>query len=195
MMFPSLSGGHQPKWNTWLAVCGSMIGLFIISDAEISNFSLGRGEILTVICSLFWTLHIMFTDYATNHVDAVYLTFVQFIGTASLTAVLSFCYEYNEWNINHLLLSWPVIILLGVMECLGFTIGAVGQTNAPSFHAAIIYGSEAVFATIGGFFFLGESFSLREWIGCSLMLTSTIIAKIDFEPDVGHIVKKEPGKD
>lgn len=195
MLVPSLSGGHQPKWNTWLAVFGSMVGLFIISDAEISNFTLGQGEILTVICSMFWTLHIMFTDYATNHVDAVYLTFVQFIGTASLTAILSFFDEYSEWNINHLLSAWPVIMLLGVMECLGFTIGAIGQTNAPSFHAAIIYGSEAVFATVGGFFFLGESFTLREWIGCALMLTSTIIAKIDFEPEDSHGAKKGAIKD
>ena len=181
MLFPALAGGHKPKWNTWLAVLGSMIGLFIISDADLSDLGLGKGELYTIICSFFWTLHIMFTDYATNQVDAVYLTFVQFIGTASMTSLLSFYFEYSEWNRRHIWDSWHVILLLGVMECLGFTIGAIGQTNAPSFHAAIIYGSEAVFATLGGFFFLGESFTMREWIGCALMLTSTIVAKIDFD--------------
>ena len=54
MLFPALSGGHKPKWNTWLAVAGSMLGLFIISGANASDLDLGKGEILTVICSFFW---------------------------------------------------------------------------------------------------------------------------------------------
>jgi len=183
LLFPVLSGGHKPKWNTWLAVAGSMLGLFIISGSSLDRIGLGKGEILTVICSFFWTFHIMLTDYATNEVDAVYLTFVQFIGTATMTSMCSYYYEYQEWNVRHIWASWHVIVGLGIMECIGFTIGAIGQTNAPSFHAAIIYGSEAVFATIGGFFFLGESFNLREWIGCALMLASTIIAKLEFESE------------
>ena len=171
-----------------------MLGLFIISGASATNLNLGKGETLTIICAFFWTLHIMFTDYATNHVDAIYLTFVQFIGTASLTSIMSWYFEYHEWNRNHIFGSWPVIVLLGVMECLGFAIGACGQTNAPSFHAALIYGSEAVFATIGGFLFLGESFTLREWVGCALMLTSTVVAKIDFESEPA-LAKKGGVKD
>jgi len=187
MLFP---GALKPKWNTWLAVAGSLLGLFIISDASLSDLELGKGEVLTLFSAFFWTFHIMFTDYATSHVDAVYCTFTQFIGTASLTSILSWWFEYNEWNRNHIWGSWPVIVALGVMECVGFTVGAIGQTNAPSFHAAIIYGSEAVFATIGGFLFLGETFTLREWIGCALMLTSTIVAKIDFEVET---TPKKPG--
>lgn len=181
LLFPVLAGGTKPKWNTWVAVAGSMLGLFIISDASLEDLELGKGETLTMISAFFWTLHIMFTDYATSQVDAIYCTFTQFIATATTSSLLSWWNEYNEWNISHIYNSWLVIVLLGVMECFGFTIGAIGQTNAPSFHAAIIYGSEAVFATVGGFFFLDETFTLREWIGCALMLTSTIVAKIDFE--------------
>ena len=183
LLFPVLSLGQKPKWNTWVAVAGSMLGLFIISGSSLNELGIGKGEILTIVCSFFWTFHIMLTDYATNEVDAVYLTFVQFIGTASLTTVCSYFFEKKEWDRNHIYASWHVILLLGVMECIGFTIGAIGQTNAPSFHAAIIYGSEAVFATIGGFMFLGESFTMREWIGCALMLVSTIVAKLEFESE------------
>merc|ERR1719353_1673061 len=126
LLFPVLAGGTKPKWNTWVAVAGSMLGLFIISDASLEDLELGKGETLTMISAFFWTRHIMFTDYATSQVDAIYCTFTQFIATTTTSSLLSWWNEYNEWNISHIYNSWLVIVLLGVMECFGFTIGAIG---------------------------------------------------------------------
>ena len=37
VIFPSISAGAKPKWNTWLAVSLAMLGLFIISESQATS--------------------------------------------------------------------------------------------------------------------------------------------------------------
>ena len=94
VLIPSISIGSKPKWNTWLAVSLAMLGLFIISQNQnvavsvagdggetfTSMSLLGYGEFLTLIGAVFWTFHILLTDYATDRVDSMQLTLVQLFG-------------------------------------------------------------------------------------------------------------------
>ena len=48
-----------------------------------------------------------------------------------LAFVASYSIEFNEWNAVHVLLSWKIILFMGIIECFGFTFGALGQTHAP----------------------------------------------------------------
>jgi drug/metabolite transporter (DMT)-like permease len=166
------------KLNVWISVGLSMFGLFIISGSSISEIKIDIGELETLVGAFFWTLHIIFTDIATDHVDPLALTLIQLSGTALISLLFSQTYEYDDWNSN-LFDSWKVILFLGIVECVGFTAGAFGQTHSPSHHAAIIYSSETVFATLGGYFFVHEYISIREFIGCILMIFATMISKAE----------------
>lgn len=198
VLIPSISSGPKPKWNTWLAVSLAMLGLFIISESQSSSekteldvsvnnnttsdfkfLSLGYGEILTLVGAFFWTFHILLTDYATDRVDTLQLTLVQLLGTSLLAFLASYNFEFGEWNSIHVLLSWKILLFMGAIECCGFTFGALGQSYAPPHHAAVIYGSEVVWATIGGVFVVHELCSVSDVCGCVLMLMSTGCAKID----------------
>jgi drug/metabolite transporter (DMT)-like permease len=55
---------------------------------------------------------------------------------------------------------------------------AMGQNYSPPTHAAIILSLEGVFASISSYLFLGEVLSMREIMGCLLMLISTLVAKV-----------------
>jgi hypothetical protein len=125
------------KLNVWISVGLSMFGLFIISGSSISEIQIDIGELETLIGAFFWTLHIIFTDIATDHVDPLALTLIQLTGTALISLLFSQTFEYDDWNTN-LFDSWKVILFLGIVECVGFTAGAFGQTHAPSHHAAIV---------------------------------------------------------
>jgi drug/metabolite transporter (DMT)-like permease len=138
VVVPSISAGAKPKWNTWLAVSLAMLGLFIISESQFArggdsegSMTLGYGEILTLIGAFFWTFHILLTDYATDRVDGLQLTLVQLLGTSVLSFLASYNLEFTEWNAVHVLRSWKTILFMGSIECAGFTLGALGQTNAP----------------------------------------------------------------
>ena len=191
-IFPALSSKHgKPKWNTWIAVATSMLGLFIISGSSLSGIKLGHGEMLTLVSAFWWTLFIILTDIATDIVDSIDLTLVNLTVTALISFLASLMFEYKEWSVSHIFNSWKVIVFLGVVECVGFTLGALGQTHAPAHHAAIIYGSELVWATLGGYLLVNEICTYQEFVGCILMVVSTIVAKIDCDIFIKECIRRK----
>lgn len=183
LMIPHLTSDGPPKATTWISVCVSVLGLYLISSSEVHGdaSSIGMGEVFVFVGAIFWTFHIVVTDIATNYVDSVSLTLIQFLGTSVLCILSSIMFEFQEWNIEHILKSWQVILLLGVCECFGFTLAAMGQTHAPPSQAVIIMSFEAIFTAIIGFFFLHELLTGRELFGCFLMILSFICIRWDMQ--------------
>ena len=91
---------------------------------------------------MFWTLYILLTDISTDLVDPILLTLANLSFTALYSFIFSLFLEYDEWSYVHILSSWKVVVFLGAIECLGYTLGASGQTYAPPHHAAMIYSTE-----------------------------------------------------
>ena len=174
-----LSREHKPNMSTWVAVGLSLAGLFITSGASISSVKLGPGETLTLLASFFWTFFILILDIATDKCNAIHITFVQLSVTTLLSIIASYIMEHGEWNLHHLWASWPIMLFLGCVECVGFACGAQGQVWAPPHHAAIIYSSETVWAIMGGYLFLHETLSYRDTLGCLFLLAATLFAKLD----------------
>jgi drug/metabolite transporter (DMT)-like permease len=92
---------QRPGTKTWLAVVGSMIGLFIISDSDFNDLKLGHGEVLTLGSACFWTIHIFATEWAVTKHDAVDLTFYEMIFISVMCTVVAFYYEEGEWEVIH----------------------------------------------------------------------------------------------
>ena len=169
--------GEKPTPNTWMAVVGSMVGLFVISGSTYNEIRVGHGELLTLLSAFFWTLHIFVTEKAVQYHDPVELTMNEMTYLAIFCSIFAGIWEEGEWEYTHLLANWIAIVAMGLMECVGFTLSALGQIYAPPSHVALILATEAVFATIGGYTFLNEGFTLRESFGCLLMMSSMAITK------------------
>ena len=174
-----LTKEHKPNVSTWVAVGLSLVGLFITSGSSLSSLKVGPGEALTLLASFFWTFFILLLDIATDRCNALHITFVQLGVTTVLSVIASYFLEHGEWNLHHLYASWPIMLFLGTVECVGFACGAQGQIYAPPHHAAIIYSSETVWAILGGYLFLKETLSFRDSVGCLFLLAATLFAKLD----------------
>lgn len=167
--------------------------------------------------SVFWTLYILLTDISTDLVDPILLTVANLSFTAIYSALFSLFLEYGEWNYQHIASSWKVVVFLGAIECLGYTLGASGQTYAPPHHAAMIYSTELgtcplckryilsdvthsllfsssrwplVWASIGGYILVHEPLTSREVAGCALMIAANLLmVKFDGCDVKGSIAK------
>lgn len=168
----------KPQPSTWLAVAISLCGLFLMSGSSLDEYELGMGESLTLVSTVFWTLHITYTDIATNYVDSISMMCIQFGVVTFLSSCAAFIFEPQQWLWDHLFVFLPWLLFLAISEGLGFTLMAVGQNFSPPTHAAIILSLEGVFASVASYMFIGEVLSTRELIGCSLMLLSTMVAKV-----------------
>lgn len=162
-----------------------MVGLYLLSDAELDDMDIGPGEKLTLISTVFWTLHITYTDIATSYVNGIQMMIVQMVVVSVLSGILAIMLEPQGWFFTHILLILPWILFVAVAEGVGFTLMALGQTYSPATHAALILSLEGVFASVFSFFVLGETLTYHELSGCALMLFATYIAKMGCSCGIG----------
>lgn len=180
LFIPTFKRNGKPTPSVWLAVSVSILGLYLLSNANFAELSLigGRGEMICLVSTVFWTLHITYTDIATSYVDCLHMMCVQLSVVSLLSATAAILFEPQAWFWHHMLSFVPWMLFLAVVEGLGFTLMAMGQHFSPPTHAAILLSLEGVFASVASYLFLGETLSSRELSGCVLMLCATMIAKL-----------------
>jgi drug/metabolite transporter (DMT)-like permease len=178
LFLPTSKHNGKPTATTWMAVCISIVGLFLLSDLTFNDLEIGRGETLTLISTVFWTLHIMFTDMATSHIDSLHMMIVQLSMVTMFSAIAALMFEPQTWFLHHILMFMPWLLFLAFTEGMAFTLMALGQAFAPPTHAAIILSLEGVFAAVASYFVLGEHLTSSELVGCSLMLVATLFAEV-----------------
>ena len=155
----------------------ALIGSFLIAINE--EFKLAYGDILTLICALFFSFQIVFIDHINPHIDSMLLTTIEFIvaGIISLTVGLI----TEPLTLNNLLLGTPSILYAAIFSgCISYTLQIEGQKYTNSTLAAMIMSLESVFAMFSGIIILGETLTINVIIGSLLVISSIILAQIDF---------------
>lgn len=171
--------GHKIEKNSWLGVCLAVIGLYLLSVNE--DFSISYGDLLEVIGSVFWAVHILAIDYFSNKVDSLKLSCIQCATCSLLSFISALIFE----RITMSSISSALIpILYGGFLSVGvaYTLQVIAQKNAKPSHAAIILSMESVFGAIGGALILGEIMSTKGYIGCILILAGILISQIKLSP-------------
>ena len=183
--------GHKIGKNSWIGVGLAVVGLYLLSVNE--NFSISYGDLLEVIGSVFWAVHILTIDYFSNKVDSLKLSCIQCATCSFLSIISALIFEQITMsNISSALIP----ILYGGFLSVGvaYTLQVVAQKNAKPSHAAIILSMESVFGAVGGAVLLGEIMSTRGYIGCILILGGILLSQIKFSPKqimLGAIIKDE----
>lgn len=165
---------HNIHKATWIGVILAIIGLYFLSVTE--GFTVAISDIYELIGAFLWAIHILLIDNFTKKVDALKLSFVQFLTCSILSLIAAFIFEKN----TIIGLSQAVIpILYGGICSVGiaYTLQVVGQKNAKPSHAAIVLSMESVFAAIGGLIILHENLGARGYIGCGLMFAGVILSQ------------------
>ncbi|WP_079439223.1 DMT family transporter [Clostridium chromiireducens] len=168
---------HKIGKNSWIGVGLAVIGLYLLSINE--NFSISYGDLLEVIGSLFWAIHILAIDHFSNKIDPLKLSCTQFATSSMLSLITALFVE----NITLAGISAALIpILYGGLLSAGvaYTLQVVAQKHAKPSHAAIILSMESVFGALGGALILNEVMSYRGYVGCILILSGIVISQLRF---------------
>ncbi len=162
--------------TTWLGSIITIAGLYILCVKD-TSFLISYGELLELIGSLFWTIHILLIDRFSRKVNVLQLSFIQFMTCAILSMITALFIE----TISLISLQDALVpILYGGIASVGiaYTLQVVGQKNAQPSHAAIILSMETVFAAIGGWIILNEKLTSREVVGCGIMLAGMLLSQL-----------------
>lgn len=178
-----------PKGENIVGVILVTIGLFFLTQVRYSNFN--PGDFLTLICAVFFTVHIVYIDKFLNQKKADYRALVlgQFLVMTVLGFLSMFFYEmiltdtyFFEINYTSIL---SILYISIVCTLLGWLIINNFQRYTTPVRAGIIYSMEVVFAVFSAYLIVNEILEPEQLVGAFLMLTGMAISEF-----YGYISKK-----
>lgn len=174
----SLFLGKKSKWNVYVAVGISIIGMYFLCMNE--DFSIAYGDILVLICALMFAFHILIVDHFVQKIDGIQLSCIQFL-TSGLFCLLPML-VFERPNLTDIFAAAVPILYAGILSSgAGYTLQIVGQKDADPSIAGMILSLESVFAALAGTILLHEVLSLRELFGCILVFSAIIFSQMQFQ--------------
>ena len=160
----------------WFCVVLAMAGFYLLCVKE--GFSISKGDILVLFCSVGFSVHIMTIDHFTSKgVDGVKMACIQFAVAAIVMTPVMFALENP--SVSGLLSAWMTIAYAGILSSgVGFTLQIVAQQDTDPTTATLIMSLESVFAAVSGCLFLNEVLLPKEILGCILVFVAVILAQV-----------------
>lgn len=164
-----------------LAVCG----LYLMSSFVSAEVSFGN--LLVLISAVFWAMQVQMVDRYSKKVPTAVLAFDQFAVCALLSTLFAIgfrvfvqaqtCFTAAYFaDIGKTV--WPLLYGGIVSAGIAFTLQIKAQKKVEPGPAAVIMSLEGVFAMLGGYLLLKESFSLRSILGASILLVAMLLVSI-----------------
>lgn len=159
----------------WVAVVLALVGLYLLCITD--GFSIGKGDILVLICAFLFSLHILIIDYFSPKVDGVKMSCIQFLVCGLLTAIPALIFEHPHLSDFHG--AWGAILYAGIMSCgVAYTLQIVGQKNMNPAVASLILSLESCISVLAGWIILGQNLTRKEILGCMIMFGAIILAQL-----------------
>ncbi len=153
------------------------IGFLTLDDA----LSLNLGDLLTLVCALFFALHIIFIGYFSREgskmqADPLTLVFYQMFFTAILAIVAALLFE--PFNAQPQYDGIIAILYLGILSTmLAFFLQNFAQKVVSESKSAIVLATESVFGALFSVMLLGEQMTINLIIGFTLVFIAIIITE------------------
>lgn len=170
--------GKKIKLLTWLSIFMGLAGLFLLCINPSDMTKINIGDILALICAVFYAVQIMLIDkFLEKDVSGVQLSFMQFVVAALISIVAMFIFEHPI--IADIKTAAPSLLYSGIMSCgVAYTFQIIGQKHANPVVASLLMCMESVFAVIAATLVLHQGMSFREGAGCVIMFAAIIISQL-----------------
>lgn len=179
-------GKGRPGVGVVTGVGLALVGTYFISiststpAASTAPLSIGAGELWTLGCAVLFAVQIMVVDHFAPGSDMLRFSMVQMF-VAGLVA-LPFVFlpsELARASWQGFVKGVPALVYLGVFSSgIAYTLQNLGQARTPPALAAILMSMESVFGAFFGWLLLGDVLSLRQIVGCLLVLSAVILSQL-----------------
>lgn len=174
-------GAARPGFGAFLGATLGFAGLALLAVPPGEPWALGSvnpGDLLTVGCALFFTLHLLTLAHGSQTIPFQALATLQ-IGVAALVMAVTLpifephpvFHATGRWVV-----AWVVTALLATAAA--FSIQSWAQRYLPASHTALIFTLEPVFAAATSFLVLGERLHGRALGGAGLVLVALLVAEL-----------------
>lgn len=185
--------GKKSPLYVWAAVGIAVIGFYFLCVKE--NLSIAPSDLIVLLCSVAFSVHIIFIGHFSPGCDGVRLSCIQFFTAFLISAPITLIVDgMPDWSL--ILNFMPQLFYYGVCSGgIAFTLQVIGQgmDDVNPAVASIILSLESVFGAIGGAILLGEVMSPREYAGCAIVLLAVILSEINPSALIKSIKNRKGG--
>lgn len=177
VMVPFLHWAYRRVRPDRYNVCASVLCIAGIAFVSINEgFSVNIGDMLTLVCSVFYALHIVAVADFSKGRDIFLLTVIQFASTGTLNLAAGLIFEEFPRSVPPGAV-YSMLYLTVLCTSVALLLQNVGQKYTPPSTAAIILSLESVFGVIFSMVFYGERLSLKVALGFSMIFISVIVSE------------------
>lgn len=163
--------------NIIISVILAVVGFYLMCMVE--NLSIGTGELLVFISSIFFAVQIILVDKFAQDVDGIKISCIQF-GTLTVLSFIPMLFEAPTWD--GILVTLPNLLYVGFISgCLGFTIQILAQKDVGPTTTSLILSLESVFSLIFTMLLMKQMLSLKEAIGAALIFLAVINSQLSYD--------------
>lgn len=171
----------KSDWRIWSASVLSVAGTYLLCSDGTLTSAFNRGDILMLICALFFAFQFISIAKFAPEEDALPLAAVQFFTVTVISGVATiFSGETCTWNA--IAATVQPLLYCGVIA-IGFacTIQIAAQKYVHPATTSIVLSTASVFAILWGWLILKETYSVMNLIGCAIIFTAVVLVQIPFE--------------
>lgn len=175
---------RKPAPGAWVGVATATMGLALLSlNADLMPT---YGDLLVFLCAIGFALHIAAVSRFSGPHDPTALAVIQ-IGTA---AVLSWVLHLVDkgtlapgvpgviWWSGPAYVVWAWLICGVLATAVAFLLQNVLQPYTTPTHTALIFSAEPVWGALFSYLLLGETLTLRGYLGAGLILAGMLLAEV-----------------
>ncbi len=199
----ALRARRGPPWTVWLSCALVLLGVAVLARLDWHDLRLGRGELETLVCSVFFMGQILWLDraeFAGNRALPVTAVMFAVVGTVALAMA-----AWLAPTVSDLWIPWTSAPWLGFIFALTLlcTIGAYTLMNAwqpkiSATEAGLVYCVEPVFASLlalflpawfaawGGFDYPNEVATTHLLLGGGLITAANVLIQLKPLPRSAH---------
>lgn len=161
----------------WCGVGGALVGGYFLAVPAGEVFSVALGDLLVFGSAVVFAVHILVVDRFSPHCDGIRMSLVQFLTVTVLSAPFFLFAERPAFS--DILAGFGPLLYLGFMSSgVAYTLQIVAQGKTHPAVASVIMSLESVFGVLGGAVFLGEKMTVREYIGCAILLCAVLLTEL-----------------
>lgn len=180
MFFVPVAGIFMKKklpFVIWLCVLFGFVGLYFLCFHREDNFVVNRGDLLALLCAVFFSVQILLLERFAKCSDGIKLSCVEFYTAGLISLVLMLIFNHPTWEA--IKKCGSAILYSGIMSCgVAYTLQVVGQKYCEATIASLIMCMESVFAVLSSAVLLHEKLTPREITGCAIMFAAIVLSQV-----------------
>ena len=171
--------------NVLIATVIAVVGLYLLTMS--GALTIGKGELLTLICAFLFALQIIFTGKFSKEVNVFLLVLFQLITVAILSLIFSLSLDDVTFDLNYNYVFFKAVLITAVFATVyAFLIQTYMQQFTTATKTAIIFAMEPVSASVFAYISVGEVLTNIQLTGAILIVFATVVAELKFKRKLKH---------